>query len=148
MRFVSLAPGFAPEWLRDNYPWEEIGSGTVVDVGGSSGTHSIATVRKFPNLKCIVQDLPEVVSTASSAVPDDVKNRLTFMGHDFFAEQPVKGADVYLLRWILHDWSDKYAAMILRGLVPALKDGARVVIQEMILPSPSSVPTLEERKLR
>ncbi|KAL4787406.1 hypothetical protein BJX76DRAFT_345663 [Aspergillus varians] len=41
--------------------------------------------------------------------------------------QPAHGADVYLLRLILHDWPNKYATMILRALVPALRPGRREV---------------------
>src|SRR3982074_2200144 len=41
--------------------------------------------------------------------------------------QSVRGADVYF-RFIRHNWSDKYAMMILSNLIPAMKDGERVVI--------------------
>ena len=48
------------------------------------------------------------------------------MEHDFFfLEQPVKSADVYLIRWILHDWPNTYAFKILRALVPALNEAWR-----------------------
>jgi hypothetical protein len=56
------------------------------------------------------------------------------MAHDFFTEQPVKDADIYLLRFILHNWSDSYCIDILRRLVPALKDGARVLVNDIVLP--------------
>lgn len=42
-------------------------------------------------------------------------------------------ANVYFLRWITHDWSDKYALMILRNLIPALKDGARIIVYDRVL---------------
>jgi hypothetical protein len=56
------------------------------------------------------------------------------MAHDFFTPQTVV-ADVYLLRWILHNWSDKYCMRILRALIPALKPGARVVVNEDVRPA-------------
>ena len=39
-----------------------------------------------------------------------------FLAHDFFTPQTVKGAEVYLMKYIIHDWSDEYAVKILRRL--------------------------------
>jgi len=70
------------------------------------------------------------------------------MAHDFITEQPVRGADVYLLRWILHNWSDKYSTQILRNLVPALKPGAKVVICDNVLLAPGLLSRWHETRLR
>lgn len=147
MSLLSLDDGYSPRHLVDNYPWASIGKGTVVDVGGSHGSFSLAIAQAFP-LTCIVQDKPEVLADLTTAVPTDLKDRLKFMAHDFFAEQPVHDADVYLFRWIFHDWSDKYSVRILKALIPALKKGARIVIHEYILPEPGAIPLLQERQLR
>lgn len=82
----------------------------------------------FPALSVVIQDLPEVIAQASPS-----ETHISFMTHDFFTPQPVV-ADVYLFRWILHNWSDKYCVRILRALVPALKPGARIVINEHVMP--------------
>ena len=95
-----------------------------------------------------MQDLPPVVAGASAKVPEDLSTRVTFMPHDFMTEQPVKGADAYLFRWIFHNWSDKYCLKILRNLIPALKAGARVVVQDNCLPEPGTLPFAEEAKIR
>lgn len=70
------------------------------------------------------------------------------MAHDFFTPQPVKYADVYLLRFILHDYPDRYAVKILENLVPALKDGARLIVMDGVLPEPNTLPKSEERIIR
>ena len=44
------------------FPWASIGSGTVVDVGGSEGKVSMELAESFPRLSLIVQDRPEVIS--------------------------------------------------------------------------------------
>lgn len=95
-----------------------------------------------------MQDLPDVVADAEKTLPPSLEDRVTFMEHDFFKEQPVQGADVYYFRWILHDWSDKYAIRILRYLIPALKVGARIVLSEYIMAEPSEVSLYQERFLR
>jgi len=70
------------------------------------------------------------------------------MAHDFLTEQPVKNADVYFFRWIFHNWSDKYSIQILRALIPALKPGARVVINDNVLPEPGVLSLWQETRLR
>jgi len=41
-------------------------------------------------------------------------------------------ADIYILKWILHDWPDVESVAILKALVPALKPGARVVFIDYV----------------
>ena len=89
-----------------------------------------------------------MVAGASSQAPQDVSDRVTFMAHDFMTEQPVKGADAYLFRWIFHNWSDKYCVKILRNLIPALKDGAHIIIQDNCLPEPNTLSYSDEAKIR
>lgn len=57
-------------------------------------------------------------------------------------------ADVYFFKWIFHDWSDKYCIKILRALIPALKKGARIVVNEFIVPAPGTLPTHLEAGIR
>ena len=61
------------------------------------------------------------------------------MTQDFFTLQPIKDADVYFFRAIFHDWPDKYCIQILQNLIPALKTGARVIIQDPHTPDPITI---------
>ena len=67
-------------------------------------------------------------------MPEDLKDRITFQDHDFFTPQPVVGADVYFFRWILHNWSDKYAIKILQNLAPALRSNSHILICDDMMP--------------
>lgn len=95
-----------------------------------------------------MQDLAAVVTGASHRLPTELSARITFMAHDFMTEQPVKGADAYLFRWVFHNWSDKYCLKILGNLIPALKDGARIIVQDNCLPEPNTISYTEEAKIR
>lgn len=134
--------------MVDSFDWDTVKDGTVVDVGGSHGSISIELARRFPSLRFVVQDQDKVVAESLSMVPEDVADRVTFMAYDFFTEQPVKKADVYFYRWILHNWSDIYCIKICRALIPALKPGALLLIQEILIPEPGTISRYEERKLR
>ncbi|KAI9729773.1 MAG: hypothetical protein M1818_008387 [Claussenomyces sp. TS43310] len=148
MTFMHSGPGYSMQYTLDNYDWGDTSRGLLVDVGGGHGSVAMEIARHFPEIKCIVQDLPDVIRGAK--IPSDLKRdeRLTFMAHDFFKPQPVQGADVYLFRWILHDWSDKYAVDILRNLIPALKKGSRVLISELCVPPPGTVSPFKDRSAR
>lgn len=89
-----------------------------------------------------------MIAAAENDAPADLASRVKFMEHDFFTEQPVQGADVYLFRWIFHNWSDKYSIKILRNLIPALKPGAKVVINDNVLPQPGVLSRWQEERLR
>lgn len=47
--------GYDLAHIVDNWSWDELGSGTVVDVGGSEGFVCLALARKFPSLSFVVQ---------------------------------------------------------------------------------------------
>lgn len=95
----------------------------------------------------MIQDLEPVIASAKQHVPADLENRVTFMTHDFLTEQPVHG-DVYFFRWILHNWSDKYCVQILRNLIPVLKTGAKIVLNDNVLPAPGVMSKWQEDRLR
>ena len=149
MSFFHSRPGLEISYLLNNYDWAGIGNGSdgvFVDVGGSHGFVSIELAKRFPPVNCIVQDRPEVIKNATIPLP--LVDRVKFMEHDFFTEQPIKGADVYFLRWILHNWSDKYAILILKALVPALKHGAKVIVNEFCIPPYGTLSLFQERSVR
>ena len=125
-----------------------LGKGTVVDVGGGHGPVSIDLDQRFPRLSFIVQDLPDVVASRPSIPDPDMASRNRFAVYDFLTEQPVKGADVYFFRAIFHNWPRSYCVQILRNQIPTLRDGARLVINEGLLPKPKSLPHHLERRRR
>ena len=65
--------------------------------------------------RLILQEQPHTIEKANP-MPGIQKQ-----AHDFFTEQPVKGARAYYLHSILHDWPDERAKAILEMLKPALK---------------------------
>ncbi|KAI0179996.1 sterigmatocystin 8-O-methyltransferase [Hypoxylon sp. FL1284] len=117
--------------VLDAHDWKSAGKATVVDIGGSAGHDAVVLARNFPELTITVQDLPKVKPVFEAGLPEDVKDRVSFVEHDFFQPQPVQ-ADIYIFKMILHDWPDHEAAKILRALIPALKPGARVILFEYI----------------
>ncbi|KAK8131340.1 O-methyltransferase family protein [Apiospora sp. TS-2023a] len=113
------------------YDWASAGKASVVDLGGSAGHDAFVLAEKFPELTITVQDLAQVQSSFEANRPASVADRVSFREHSFFDPQPVQ-ADIYLIKLILHDWPDAECLRILRGLIPALRPGARVIILEYL----------------
>lgn len=140
MKVMASKPEYALSYGTDYYDWDSLGSAHVVDVGGAKGHFALALAAKFQNLSITVQDTAAVVHESESAFDGNV----SFMAHDVFDTQLVC-ADVYVLRWVLHNWSDDLCVRILQAQVPALKTGEIVIVQEALLPDPESVPLYKER---
>jgi hypothetical protein len=101
----------------------------AVDVGGSRGTLLQALLARRPEARGVLFDLPEVIDAVAGDVAD---GRLQALGGSFFEAVP-KG-DLYLLKLVLHDWTDAQCAAILRNVRAAIRPGGRVAIIEQLLP--------------
>ena len=150
MKSFTSNAGQSPDHLATGYPWSKIPSNsTIIDIGGSEGHVSVAIAQRHRHLSFVVQDLPEVIEMAT--LPDDVdegvRKRVRFEVHDFLTDQTTQG-EVFLLRWILHDWPDQYVIRILRHLRPALRPGNKILVNDQLMPEPGSVATVVERQIR
>ncbi|KAI3390910.1 hypothetical protein diail_8422, partial [Diaporthe ilicicola] len=145
---LDHVPGCGDAFVAKSYDWASLRDAYIVNVGGQRGSVAIDLAGQFENIKLLVQDSPPVIEGASSAVPDSLKERVQFMPHELFDTQTEK-ADVYFFRMILRSWGDGYAVKILRAQIPALRPGAKILIQDAILPGPDSdSPLWRERLLR
>ncbi|TQN69524.1 O-methyltransferase mpaG [Colletotrichum shisoi] len=131
-----------PSWMDEGmYPVKErlingfdhSGDGVLlVDVGGSFGHDIDEFRRKQPSApgRLVVQDLPSVIGQIEKL--DDGIER---MGHDFFDEQPIKGARAYYMHSVLHDWPDDKCKEILCRTTAAMKPGySRLLVNENCIP--------------
>jgi acetylserotonin N-methyltransferase len=106
---------------------------TFVDLGGATGHLTAAACRRWPNLTGVVFDLPEVLPLATEMLSQtDVKDRVTVVGGDFFAD-PLPPGDVYALGRILHDWAEPKINKLLTRIHDALPAGGMVFIAEKVL---------------
>ncbi|KAF8643207.1 hypothetical protein AX16_009164 [Volvariella volvacea WC 439] len=122
------------------FDWARLPNGSVVvDVGGNLGGVSRWLAERFPNLRIVVQDLPQVIEDAKKlwkeVMPDAISSgRVKLESHDFFTQQPHKDADVFLMKHIIHDWSDNYAHTILRNLRTSAQPHTRLILLEGLIP--------------
>ncbi|KAI2602759.1 S-adenosyl-L-methionine-dependent methyltransferase [Hypoxylon sp. NC1633] len=136
---------YNPTYITDHYDWAALGRAQVVDIGGGRGHIAKCLARCFDNLNIIVQDMEKVIQ--DTELEEDIRGRVRFVAHDLFAPQTIQ-ADVFFLRWVLHNWPDSYCIMILRALIPVLRPGVKIIIQETMMPEPGSVALWREKYLR
>lgn len=108
----------------------------AVDVGGSRGTLIRAVLARHPNARGILFDRPEVIEAVSSELEG---TRITGVGGSFFESVP-DGGDLYLLKFILHDWSDADCDRILARVREAIRPGGRLCIADAVLPERPNGP--------
>jgi SAM-dependent methyltransferase len=107
---------------------------TLVDVGGGIGGVLLPLLQQHEHLHGTLFDLPHVADDARRAVDAaGLGARCTVEGGSFFEEVP-RGADVYLLSNVLHDWNDDDAAKILRNCRVAVRDDSRILVLESLVP--------------
>ena len=110
----------------------------VVDVGGGHGAVLATILRSAPGARGILYDLPDVVAGAGPLLDEaDVAHRCTVTGGSFLDSVPA-GGDVYVMKNIIHDWSDAESLTILRNIRAAIADGGRLILLEMVLPERAS----------
>ena len=135
MKYFTKSEDWDLKHLVSGFDWAALDTkpgAVVVDVGGGHGSVSQYLARATKNLHFVVQDLPGTAKQGRELLPEELRGRIEFVEHDFFSEQDLN-ADVYLLRWILHNWSDRHCVRILRALVPAMRKGVKVVVYEWVL---------------
>lgn len=104
----------------------------ALDVGGANGEVVRAMMRANPDLRGGVFDLPNVVPDAEAAARNDgLGDRFSAIGGDFFGSVP--SADLYLLKYVLHDWPDDSCVQILKNCRAALQEGGRIVIVDYLV---------------
>jgi hypothetical protein len=145
---LDHVPGCGDAFVATFYNWASLGDVRIVNVGGQRGSVAIDLASKFENLKLLVQDSAAVIDGADAAVPESLKEHVKFMPHELFETQ-TEQADVYFFRMILRSWTDQKAIKILQAQIPALRPGAKILIQDAVLPAPGSdSPLWRERLLR
>ncbi len=121
---------------------------TLVDVGAGYGPLTIAVLEKYPEVRGVVFDLPEVIDAAPANLPvtnDSVARRLRYEAGDMFKEVPP--ADAYVLKLIMHDWDDAACATILRNVCSRLERGGRVVCIDNVMPPLGDVSDVPQKLL-
>lgn len=113
---------------------------TIADVGGGTGALLAAILQRCPHSKGILFDLEHVVAGAPSELErTGVADRCTIVPGSFFETVP-PGADAYIMKSILHDYTDERAAEILRVCRKAASSSVMLLVIERVVGPPNEDP--------
>jgi hypothetical protein len=110
------------------------GASTIVDVGGGNGAVLMAVLQAHPGIRGILFDLAQgLVGADEKLAAGGVAERVTLHAGSFFEAVPT-GADLYLLKSVVHDWDDERALVILQTCARAMQPTSRLVLLERKMP--------------
>jgi len=106
--------------------------GVVCDIAGGRGALLAEVLLAQPALRGILVESADVLTEAADYLRSrNLLDRVQLVPGDIFAPLDVT-ADLYLLKWILHDWDDATCIRLLTGIAATMPTGARLAIIEGI----------------
>jgi hypothetical protein len=134
------ATAMAPGILQD-YPWEEVSDQRILDIGGGGGALIASLLQEHKEMTGGVFDLASVIEHTTTLFSadgqyGDLSTRVEtkdLIAGDFF--ETIPPSEVYVMKWVLHDWVDTDALKILRNIRKAMIPGpkSRLVVLESVL---------------
>ncbi|MFH1719719.1 MAG: methyltransferase [Planctomycetota bacterium] len=114
----------------------------LLDIGGASGTWTMAFLQAAPQATAIVFDLPSVIPMARRRIAEaGLGDRVSLVGGDFYTDDLPEGADLAWLGAICHQNSREQNRALFSRIHRALKDGGAVVIRDVVMdPSHTNPP--------
>ncbi|WP_053110541.1 methyltransferase [Providencia stuartii] len=117
------------EFILKNYTFPE--NIIVADIAGGLGNLLLEVLARNPSLKGILFDRKHVLEkNILHRLKDDT--RWTLQPGSFFEQCPE--ADIYLLKYITHDWSDDKLIEIFKTIRRAMKPTSKLLVMDAIIP--------------
>jgi hypothetical protein len=120
--------------VADAYSFASINS--IVDVAGGQGIMLATILARNPHMKGTLYDLPHVVEGARKAALEPVIERCSVASGDMFSTVPT-GADAYIMKHIIHDWTDDECVKILHACRQAVNPAGKLLVVDTVIPSGS-----------
>lgn len=108
----------------------------VADIAGGAGSLLAGVLRSHEHLRGILFDQPSVVAGDLEMRAPELAGRCDVVGGSFFESIPA-GADVYVMKAILHDWEDPEAVAILRRIREVIPATGHLLLVERVIGPPN-----------
>jgi precorrin-6B methylase 2 len=113
----------------------------VLDVGGASGSWTIAWLTANPNSRAILFDLPSVIPMARERMERcGLGERVELFAGDFEKDPLPQGADLVWLSAIIHQNSRDQNRALYRRIAQAVQPGGRLLIRDVVLEQSRTAP--------
>lgn len=110
------------------------GIGKLVDIGGGHGVLLSGILKANPPIQGVLFDLSSVIAGAKELLEkESILPRVECITGDFFHSVP-SGADVYIMKNVIHDWDDQPSIAILKNIHTAMNGKGKVLLVELVIP--------------
>lgn len=117
------------------------GARAVIDVGGGSGTYTLAFLEANPNLRATLFDKPFVVELARTRFQAaGVLDRVALAPGDFYQDELPLGHDLAFVSAIIHMNSPEQNLDLYKKVYAALDPGGRIVIRDHVMNPDRTAP--------
>ena len=109
-------------------------SSALLDVGGGSGTYTIAFLRAVPAMKATLFDLPEVIKMARERLNrEGLLDRVRLVAGSFYDDEFPGGHDLVLISAIIHSNSPEENLDLYKKAFRSLEPGGRILIRDHVM---------------
>ena len=113
----------------------------LIDVGGGSGTYTIAFLQAYPEISATLFDLPEVVDMGRARITDaGLMDRVTIVAGNFYTDSLPAGHDLALVSAIIHMNSPEQNVDLYKKIFDALVPGGRIVVRDHVMKPDHTAP--------
>jgi O-methyltransferase/methyltransferase family protein len=116
--------------VADAYNFDGIRS--IVDVAGGHGLLLATILKRNPNLRGTLYEMPHVLEGAKNGPLKPVMDRCTLASGDMFSSVPA-GADAYIMKHIIHDWPDDRCVQILKACRKGVNPGGKLLVVDSVI---------------
>lgn len=113
----------------------------LLDVGGASGTYTVAFLRKNPQLNAVLFDLERVIPIARERIEKEgLLDRVQLVAGDFYTDELPSGCDLTLLSAIIHQNNSEENINLYRKVWRALEPGGTILIRDYVMDESRTQP--------
>ena len=134
----SISAPIAAKLIDDLQPLEFT---HLLDIGGASGTWTIAFLRANPDAVATLFDLPQVIPLADERIAEaGLSRRVELVAGDYLVDSLPEGVDLAWVSDNISSWSREQNRLLFSRAFEALVDGGRIIIRDVIMDESRTAP--------
>jgi hypothetical protein len=141
MAMNSLAVRLAEGSVEDLRRVGLLNFNNFIDVGGASGTYSLAFLRALPESRGTIFNLPVGIDAARKRfIGSEYEKRINLIGGDFMKEDLPTGFDFAWVSAIIHQYSADENLILYKKVFDSLQVGGIIAIRDFVMNKEKTLP--------
>ncbi len=130
-KHMTFFSSYLAQMLLDNYDFSAFRS--IVDIGGGQGSLLANILKAYPQIHGVLLEIASVAEQAKDYLKESgLSNRSEVITGNVFEAVPA-GYDAYIMKYVLHNWSNEEAYKILQKCREAFPEHGKLLILETLM---------------